>query len=92
MNRHFKTSYHVPILFFTQLIGLAFGFPPEKLGIGTEIVSARQALAKIGIAVPATEAQEPVGAGVAGPPRRPRAKKTGLPMPAMPGEDGEAPR
>jgi heterodisulfide reductase subunit B len=92
MNRHFKTSYHMPILFFTQLIGLAFGFPPEKLGIGTEIVSARQALNKIGIEVPVTEAQEPVGAGAAGPPRRPRAKQTGLPMPAMPGEDGEAPR
>ena len=89
MNRYFKTSYHMPILFFTQLIGLAFGYPPEKLGIGTEIVSARQVLNKIGIVVPETEAQEPVGAA---PQRRPRAKKTGLPMPAMPGEDGEAPQ
>ena len=91
MNRYFKTNYHMPILFFTQLIGLAFGFPPEKLGIGTEIVSARHVLNKIGIEVPVTEAQEPVGAAAV-PQRRPRAKKTGLPMPAMPGEDGEAPR
>ena len=92
MNHHFKTDYHMPILFFTQLIGLAFGFPAEKLGIGTEIVSAREALAKIGIAVPVTEEPELVGAGAAGTPRRPRAKKTGLPMPAMPGDDGETPR
>jgi heterodisulfide reductase subunit B len=91
MNRYFKTSYHMPILFFTQLMGLAFGFPPEKLGIGTEIVSARNVLNKIGIEVPVTEVPEPVGAGVATPQRR-RAKQTGLPMPAMPGEDGEAPR
>ena len=92
MNHYFKTSYHMPILFFTQLIGLAFGMPAQKLGIGTEIVSSRAALAKIGIEIPVVEAQEPVGAGAAGPPRRPRAKQTGLPMPAMPGENGEAPR
>ena len=24
-NRYFKTNYHMPILFFTQLVGLAFG-------------------------------------------------------------------
>ena len=41
MNRHFRTDYHMPILFFTQLIGLAFGLEPKALGIGTEIVSAR---------------------------------------------------
>ena len=41
MNHHFRTAYHMPILFFTQLIGLAFGLEPKALGIGTEIVSAR---------------------------------------------------
>ncbi len=92
MNRSLKVNYHMPILFFTQLIGLAFGFPAAKLGIGTEIVSARAALSKVGIEVPVTEEQEPVGAGAGGPPRRPRARKTGLPMPAMPGEHGEVPR
>lgn len=89
MNRHFKTSYHMPILFFTQLIGLAFGSPPERLGIGTEIVSARSALAKIGIEVPVTE--EPVEAGAARP-QRPRARDKGLPMPKMPSDEGEAGR
>ena len=28
MNRHFHTNYEMPILFFTQLIGLAFGAEP----------------------------------------------------------------
>lgn len=78
MNRYFKTNYHMPILFFTQLIGLALDVDPAKLGIGREIVNAGSALAKIGI-----EAPEPVEAG--GRPKR--AKKTGLPMPTMPGQE-----
>ena len=87
MNRHFGTHYHVPILFFTQLMGLAFGAPLETLGIGSEIVSARAALGRIGIDVPSPEA--PVAAGVrapdappAGTAPAPRPKKSqGLPMP-----------
>ena len=30
MNRYFQTNYNMPILFFTQLIGLAFGKEPQK--------------------------------------------------------------
>jgi heterodisulfide reductase subunit B len=70
-NRHFGTHYHMPIVFFTQLIGLALGFPPEKLGFGTEITSTKEALARIGVEVP--EAVEE------GAPRR--KKEEGLPMP-----------
>jgi heterodisulfide reductase subunit B len=70
MNGHFGTSYHMPILFFTQLMGLAFGKKPEELGIGAELVSARNALADIGVEVPVT--QEPAA---------PRKKDEGLPMP-----------
>ena len=44
MNHRFGTSYHMPILFFTQLMGLAFGAEPKQVGIGSEIVSARYAL------------------------------------------------
>ena len=63
MNHHFRTDYHVPILFFTQLIGLAFGLEPKTLGIGTEIVSAQRALGRIGIEVPAPEPRQlPAGA------------------------------
>jgi heterodisulfide reductase subunit B len=79
-NRHFKTKYHIPILFFTQLMGLAFGIDAKKLGIGLELVSAKAALAKIGVEVPEEEAQK----------QTKRVKKEGLPMPQMPGgEEGQ---
>jgi heterodisulfide reductase subunit B len=70
MNHFFGTHYHMPILFFTQLMGLAFGRQPEELGIGVELVNARNALATIGVEVPVT--QEP---------SLPRSKSEGLPMP-----------
>ena len=90
MNRFFKTDYHMPILFFTQLMGLAFGSPPNKLGFGTELVSARKALAKIGVEVP--EAPQPEAGAVPGAARPRREKKPqGLPMPRM-SDDGEQPR
>jgi heterodisulfide reductase subunit B len=77
MDRHLGLRYHMPILFFTQLIGLAFGRPPDMLGIGSEVVSAARALARIGAEVP--PANEPVAEGG----REPRRQKrpTGLPMP-----------
>lgn len=92
VNRHFHTNYQMPILFFTQLIGLAFGEPARKVGIGTEVVSARKALAKIGVEVPTEQSTAGGADAAAGPPRKPgREKKQGLPMPQMPA-DGETPR
>jgi heterodisulfide reductase subunit B2 len=70
MNHFFGTDYHMPILFFTQLMGLAFGRKSEELGIGTELVNARNALATIGVEVPIT--QETTAK---------RKKDEGLPMP-----------
>ena len=70
MNHYFGTDYHMPVLFFTQLMGLAFGSEPEELGIGVELVNARNALATIGVEVPIT--QEPAAK---------RKKDEGLPMP-----------
>ena len=71
-NKYFGTSYRMPVIFFTQLMGLAFGLEAKDLGFGLELVSARTALAKIGIEHPAE-----VPAGTA------RPKKDGsLPMPA----------
>jgi len=69
-NQHFGTSYHMPVVFFTQLIGLAFGLEPKELGFGLELVNAKKALAKIGLEHPKNEAA----------PAHPR-KKQGLPMP-----------
>jgi heterodisulfide reductase subunit B2 len=70
MNHYFGTDYHMPVLFFTQLMGLAFGQEPGDLGIGVEMVTSRNALANIGVEVPIT--QEPTAR---------KKKDEGLPMP-----------
>lgn len=75
VNNHFKTNFNLPVLFFTQMIGLAMGMEPEELGIGKEFVSAKAALAKVG----AAEEEEPKKR------RRGRKKREdkSLPMPQM---------
>jgi heterodisulfide reductase subunit B len=40
VNEEFGTKYHLPVLYFTQLMGLALGLPRKRLGIGRELVSA----------------------------------------------------
>lgn len=75
-NRHFGTDYRMPIVFFTQLMGFAFGENPADLGFGTELVSARDAMIRAGYAPLTDEA----------PPKKARpSKKKGkdLPMPVM---------
>jgi len=74
MNNHFHTSYHMPIVFFTQLMGLAFGKDPAKVGFGRELVDTRAALSRVGVELPPSEDEMPK-------PKKP--KKTGLPMPSM---------
>jgi len=76
-NRYFHTNYHMPIVFFTQLMGLAFGLEAKHLGFGKELVSAGTALGRIGIEVPEPEDKKA---------RPKRTKPTGLPMPTMPGD------
>lgn len=73
VNRYFNTKYNMPVLYFTQMIGLALGIDPKALGIGQEIVSAKAVLNKIG-----TEPETPE-------PAKPRRKKDdkSLPMPRM---------
>jgi heterodisulfide reductase subunit B len=71
-NAYFKTSYHMPVLFFTQLIGLAFGIKPKELGFGLELVSARNLLDHLGVEAPPETPPAP--------PKRAR-KPEGLPMP-----------
>jgi heterodisulfide reductase subunit B len=55
VNSHFGTKYKIPIVYFTQLMGLAFGVPENDLGIGKEIVSAKTALSKITDKAPESE-------------------------------------
>jgi heterodisulfide reductase subunit B len=75
VNRFFKTKYHIPVLYFTQMMGLAFGLSAGELGIGKELVDARPALSKIGVEVPETE-----------PAKKKKPTKEELPMPRMPEE------
>lgn len=77
MNKHCKTDYKMPVLYFTQLVGLAFGLDAKSLDIGSELVDARPALAKIGVAVAFTE---PAPA-----PKKPKRDDKSLPMPRMSG-------
>jgi heterodisulfide reductase subunit B len=37
---HFGADFRMPVLYFTQMLGLALGVPAEKLGFGKELVSA----------------------------------------------------
>ena len=39
VNREYGTNFSIPAVYFTQLLGLALGVAPKKLGIGKEIVS-----------------------------------------------------
>jgi heterodisulfide reductase subunit B len=47
VNLEFGTNYRIPVLYFTQIIGLAFGISPKRLGIGTELVSINPVLSKL---------------------------------------------
>jgi heterodisulfide reductase subunit B len=44
VNQEYGTDFSVPVLYFTQILGLALGVQPKRLGIGTELVSANEVL------------------------------------------------
>jgi heterodisulfide reductase subunit B2 len=72
VNRMFGTSFNIPVLYFTQLMGLAFGLKESQLGIGSEIIAAGPALSRIGTETESNGRQ-----------RQPRRDKQSLPMPGM---------
>jgi len=47
VNEEFGTDFNMPILYFTQLLGLALGISPKNLGIGIELVSATPVFSKL---------------------------------------------
>lgn len=69
VNRRFGTDYQIPVLYFTQLMGLALGLPAGRLGFGKEFVDAAPALEKIGAEPPKPE-------------KKKRPSKEALPMPS----------
>ena len=44
VNQEYGTNFSIPIMYFTQLLGLSMGLPPKKLGIGTEFISTERVL------------------------------------------------
>lgn len=84
VNQHFGVKFNLPIVYFTQLMGLAFGVQAKALGFGKEIISAAPALARIGIQAP-----EPEGEAEK-PKRKARRPKEALPLPVMPADSEES--
>jgi heterodisulfide reductase subunit B len=39
INKTFGTSFNVPIMYFTQLLGIALGLPPGKLGLDSSFIA-----------------------------------------------------
>ncbi|MGA3094482.1 MAG: CoB--CoM heterodisulfide reductase iron-sulfur subunit B family protein [Dehalococcoidales bacterium] len=54
LNRKFKTNYNLPILYFTQLIGLAIGLSPKNLGMDQLVLSPKKLLNQYFAAGPQT--------------------------------------
>ncbi len=46
VNKTYGTSFNIPIIYFTQLMGVAFGLDSRDLGLKNCIVSATEAIAK----------------------------------------------
>ena len=44
VNDEYGTKFSIPVMYFTQLLGLALGIPPKRLGIGKELVSTKEVL------------------------------------------------
>jgi heterodisulfide reductase subunit B2 len=44
VNSHFNLNFKIPIIFFTQLLGVAFGIDQKTLGFGKELVAAAPVL------------------------------------------------
>jgi heterodisulfide reductase subunit B len=70
-NKVFETDYTMPVLFFTQAIGLALGLKPDDLALGQEFVSIAPVLDKVRDVPPPRAKPE-------------RRAKEALPMPVMP--------
>jgi heterodisulfide reductase subunit B len=45
VNKEYGTEFSIPVLYFTQLMGLALGISEKRLGIGKEVISPKEALA-----------------------------------------------
>ncbi len=75
VNNTFNTNFSIPVVFFTQLMGVAFGLSPKEMGFGKEILPAWPVIEK-------KICQPPPPAEKESKKPRPRRKRdSGLPMP-----------
>jgi len=59
VNGFFRTRFHVPIVFFTQMLGVAFGLDLAEVGFGKELVAAAPVIqARLGLAPAKARAEE----------------------------------
>ncbi|WP_354636169.1 heterodisulfide reductase-related iron-sulfur binding cluster [Planktothricoides raciborskii] len=49
IEKQYNVSYNMPIIYITEIIGLALGIKPSKLGMNKHIVSVKPVLAKLGL-------------------------------------------
>ena len=47
IEKEYQVTYHLPIVYFTQLMGLAFGIPAEKLLLRSHLVDTEEILEKV---------------------------------------------
>jgi heterodisulfide reductase subunit B len=55
IEKHFGVRLNLPVMYFTQLMALAFGYPLEELKLPKHIVPVEEALSHIGEVEPAPE-------------------------------------
>ncbi|WP_066376604.1 MULTISPECIES: CoB--CoM heterodisulfide reductase iron-sulfur subunit B family protein [unclassified Anabaena] len=49
IEKKYNVSYGLPIIYITELIGLAFGIAPRKLGLNKHIISTKSVLQKLNV-------------------------------------------
>jgi heterodisulfide reductase subunit B len=49
IGKNHGTQYNLPIIYFTQLMGLAFGLPYKALGLGRHLTSPKEMLKSKGV-------------------------------------------
>ena len=47
INSEFGTDYQLPVLYLTQLLGLAFGYDKKVLGLNMNAVKTKELLSKL---------------------------------------------
>ena len=47
INKKFHSSLSIPILYFSQIIGMAMGLPAKKLGLQRSLVNLKQVMSEV---------------------------------------------